>query len=181
MAVVAGVSDDLFGIDVASGELMWNKHFDSALRRSGGRGGDTLCPGGQTAVPVDRPGPRRRASTRSTPCRGMAGCGRSIWPTARTSRRRRSSCRRNGKPYALNLRQRRHLHRERAGLRRRAECVLLVRSGHAGRPASSCRPAAGCGAGAARRFDRKGVVYHRAPATRSSIRPPRVSATASSA
>src|SRR6187549_1747505 len=29
MAVVAGVSDDLFGIDVASGELMWRKHFDS--------------------------------------------------------------------------------------------------------------------------------------------------------
>ena len=36
---------------------------------------------------------RRRASTRSTPCRGTAGCARSTWPTARTSRRPRSSCR----------------------------------------------------------------------------------------
>jgi outer membrane protein assembly factor BamB len=53
MAVVAGVSDDLFGIDVASGELMWKKHFDSTYTpETGGRGGGTLCPGGQTAVPV---------------------------------------------------------------------------------------------------------------------------------
>jgi putative pyrroloquinoline-quinone-binding quinoprotein len=51
VAVVAGVSDDLFGIDVASGELMWRKHFDSTFMPSG-RGGGTLCPGGQTAVPV---------------------------------------------------------------------------------------------------------------------------------
>ncbi|MGH7489264.1 MAG: PQQ-binding-like beta-propeller repeat protein, partial [bacterium] len=53
MAVVAGVSDDLFGIDVASGELMWKKHFDSTYTPpAGGRGGGTLCPGGQTANPV---------------------------------------------------------------------------------------------------------------------------------
>lgn len=50
MAVVAGVSDDLFGIDVASGELMWKKHFDSTYTPTGG--GGTLCPGGQTAVPA---------------------------------------------------------------------------------------------------------------------------------
>src|ERR1041384_4283492 len=40
MAVVAGVSDDLFGIDVASGELVWKKHFDGAPAPvPGGRGG----------------------------------------------------------------------------------------------------------------------------------------------
>src|SRR5438093_1440399 len=29
MAIVTGVSDDLFGIDVVSGETMWRTHFDS--------------------------------------------------------------------------------------------------------------------------------------------------------
>src|SRR6266849_1921648 len=53
MAVIAGVSDDLFGVDVASGEMMWKKHFDSTFV-AGGRGG-TLCPGGQTAVPAIEP------------------------------------------------------------------------------------------------------------------------------
>ena len=53
MALVAGVSDDLFGIDVATGKLVWTRHFDSTFTPpTGGRGGDTLCPGGQTAVPV---------------------------------------------------------------------------------------------------------------------------------
>ena len=53
MAVVAGVSDDLFGIDVASGELMWSKHFDSTYTPApNARTGDALCPGGQTAVPA---------------------------------------------------------------------------------------------------------------------------------
>jgi outer membrane protein assembly factor BamB len=52
MAVVAGVSDDLFGIDVASGEMMWKRHFDSTFTPQTGGRGSTLCPGGQTAVPV---------------------------------------------------------------------------------------------------------------------------------
>jgi hypothetical protein len=53
MAVVAGVSDDLFGIDASSGELMWTTHFDSTYTPPpGARTGDTLCPGGQTAVPA---------------------------------------------------------------------------------------------------------------------------------
>src|SRR5262245_52338864 len=55
MAVVAGVSDDLFGIDVASGEMMWKRHFDSTFTPQPGGRGSTLCPGGQTAVPVVTP------------------------------------------------------------------------------------------------------------------------------
>jgi outer membrane protein assembly factor BamB len=51
LAVVAGVSDDLFGIDVATGEQMWHRKWDSLLTSPGGTN-DTLCPGGQTAVPV---------------------------------------------------------------------------------------------------------------------------------
>ncbi|HET7220978.1 MAG TPA: PQQ-binding-like beta-propeller repeat protein [Vicinamibacterales bacterium] len=51
LAVVAGVSDDLFGIDVVSGRQIWHRRFDSTLTNPGGTN-DTLCPGGQTAVPT---------------------------------------------------------------------------------------------------------------------------------
>jgi outer membrane protein assembly factor BamB len=51
IAVVAGVSDDLFGIDVAAGKQIWHRRFDSTLAQPGGTN-DTLCPGGQTAVPT---------------------------------------------------------------------------------------------------------------------------------
>ena len=51
LAVVAGVSDDLFGVDVATGEQIWHRRFDSTLEKPGGTD-DTLCPGGQTAVPA---------------------------------------------------------------------------------------------------------------------------------
>jgi outer membrane protein assembly factor BamB len=51
IAVVAGVSDDLFGIDVSEGRQIWHRRFDSTLAKPGGTN-DTLCPGGQTAVPT---------------------------------------------------------------------------------------------------------------------------------
>jgi outer membrane protein assembly factor BamB len=56
IAVVSGISDDLFGIDVASGKQIWHKHFDSTFTPPDGRGGGTLCPGGQLATPVIGPG-----------------------------------------------------------------------------------------------------------------------------
>lgn len=58
IAVVAGVSDNLFGIDVATGKLLWTNHFTSNYKPpTTGRGmqGGTLCPGGQTANPVVGP------------------------------------------------------------------------------------------------------------------------------
>ena len=51
LAIVAGVSDDLFGIDVATGRQLWHRRFESTLAKPGGTN-DTLCPGGQTAVPT---------------------------------------------------------------------------------------------------------------------------------
>ena len=51
LAVAAGVSDDLFGLDVATGRQIWHRRFDSTLAKPGGTN-DTLCPGGQTAVPT---------------------------------------------------------------------------------------------------------------------------------
>jgi outer membrane protein assembly factor BamB len=56
MLVVPGVSDDLFGIDAATGEMFWARHFDSASDPANGVPPGTLCPGGQTAVPVIAPG-----------------------------------------------------------------------------------------------------------------------------
>jgi outer membrane protein assembly factor BamB len=56
IAVVAGVSDNIYGIDVDKGTLLWKKHFDSTYKpETGGRGGGVLCPGGLTATPVIAP------------------------------------------------------------------------------------------------------------------------------
>lgn len=56
IAVVAGVSDNIYGIDVEKGTQIWKRHFDSTYKEPvGGRGGGPLCPGGQTATPVIAP------------------------------------------------------------------------------------------------------------------------------
>jgi outer membrane protein assembly factor BamB len=54
IAVVAGVSDNVYGIDVASGQQIWKRKFDSTYTEppQTGRGGSVLCPGGLTATPV---------------------------------------------------------------------------------------------------------------------------------
>jgi len=49
IGVVAGVSDDLFGIDLATGQQIWKKHFEGY---SVPPVDNVLCPGGQTAVPT---------------------------------------------------------------------------------------------------------------------------------
>ena len=51
LGVVAGVTDDLFGIDIATGQQIWHKHFDNTLENTR-PSTDTLCPAGQTAVPT---------------------------------------------------------------------------------------------------------------------------------
>jgi outer membrane protein assembly factor BamB len=59
IAVVAGISDNVYGIDIESGKQIWKRHFDSTYEPTG-RGGGPLCPGGQTAnaivVPDGAPG-----------------------------------------------------------------------------------------------------------------------------
>ena len=53
IAVLAGVSDNLYGVDVDKGTQIWKRHFDSTYEEpAGGRGGGPLCPGGLTATPV---------------------------------------------------------------------------------------------------------------------------------
>src|SRR6058998_2134127 len=53
IAVVTGVSDNIYAIDVEKGTLLWKKHFTSSYTPPpNGRGGGILCPGGITATPV---------------------------------------------------------------------------------------------------------------------------------
>src|SRR6186713_2914230 len=51
IGIVAGVSDDLFGIDVATGKQLWHTHFDGGPSPAP-PSNDTLCPAGQTAAPT---------------------------------------------------------------------------------------------------------------------------------
>jgi outer membrane protein assembly factor BamB len=56
IAVVAGVSDNVYGIDIATGTRLWSRTFDSTfVEPTGGRGPGVLCPGGLTATPVIAP------------------------------------------------------------------------------------------------------------------------------
>jgi outer membrane protein assembly factor BamB len=56
IAVLAGISDNIYGIDVEKGTQIWKRHFDSTYQEpAGSRGGGPLCPGGLTATPVIAP------------------------------------------------------------------------------------------------------------------------------
>ena len=56
VAIVAGVSDNIYAIDVATGSLLWKHHFDTTFSPPPGVSFGTLCPGGQLATPVIGPG-----------------------------------------------------------------------------------------------------------------------------
>jgi hypothetical protein len=55
VGIVAGISDNIYAIDVENGKLLWKKHFEYAPPERRGRVGDPLCPPGQTAAPVIGP------------------------------------------------------------------------------------------------------------------------------
>jgi len=107
MAVVAGVDDNLFGVDVASGEQMWKLHFDNNLPErtppvSLNEVDNVLCPGGLTDVPVIGAGPgagKYTAYVVSWDGRMRqvdVATGKEIAPAEKFLPG-------NGKPYALNL------------------------------------------------------------------------------
>jgi outer membrane protein assembly factor BamB len=57
VGVVAGVSDNVYGIDLDTGTQIWKRHFERTFEEpEGGRGAYVLCPGGLTATPVIGPG-----------------------------------------------------------------------------------------------------------------------------
>ena len=57
VAIEAGISDNLYAIDVETGTVLWKKHFQypPITKGRGLRPGDPLCPGGQTATPIIGP------------------------------------------------------------------------------------------------------------------------------
>ncbi|MBM3784106.1 MAG: pyrrolo-quinoline quinone [Acidobacteria bacterium] len=57
VVIQAGVSDNVYAIDVATGELLWKRQFESTFADApGGRGPSVLCPGGMTANVTIGPG-----------------------------------------------------------------------------------------------------------------------------
>jgi len=55
IALVTGVSDNLYAIDVDQGEILWKRHFEYPPPARNGGATDPLCPGGHTATPVILP------------------------------------------------------------------------------------------------------------------------------
>jgi len=101
IAVVAGISDNIYGIDVEHGTQLWKRHFDSTFDDTG-RSGGPLCPGGQTATPIAVP--------TDTPGKYVVyaiswdGRLRTLDPaTGREIARPEPFLPPNGKPYSLNL------------------------------------------------------------------------------
>ena len=143
------------------------------------RSNNALCPGGQTAVPT----------MAQVVARQVHGVRRVVGRPAAAGQRRRRPGRgaarevHAGRRQAVRAQpaQRRHLHRERAGMRRPDQRVLLVRSGDA-QSASAFIPAGGGlwgRRGAAIVARRHRLYRHRRRPVRSGQ--PAVSATASSA
>ena len=52
IALEAGVSDNLYAIDVEEGEILWKKHFQYSSETPQSTTSFWLCPGGLTATPV---------------------------------------------------------------------------------------------------------------------------------
>jgi hypothetical protein len=103
LAIVTGVSDNIYAIDVDKGELFWKTHFEyTATPIPTVRRGDILCPGGITATPTIGPGdaPGKyviyAAAWDGTLRRLDAADGKELAPPAKFMPG-------NGKPYALSL------------------------------------------------------------------------------
>lgn len=102
MVIQAGVSDNVYAIDAATGKMLWHTKFESTYQDPvGGRGPTVLCPGGMTAnVTIGEAGPGKftiyAASWDGRLHQLSAADGKHITPPAKFMPP-------NGKPYALNL------------------------------------------------------------------------------
>jgi outer membrane protein assembly factor BamB len=65
IAVEAGSSDNIYGIDVAAGAVIWKKHFEYTSQKPQDQTGGVMCPAGLVSTPVlgprDGSGPGTRA------------------------------------------------------------------------------------------------------------------------
>lgn len=103
IGVVAGVSDNVYGIDLDTGRQIWKRTFDNTWTPpQGGRGHYTLCPGGLTATPTIGPARRKNAWI----AYAVSWDGR-LWQldvaTGRDVAPPELFLPPNGKPYGLNL------------------------------------------------------------------------------
>jgi outer membrane protein assembly factor BamB len=105
IVLVTGVTDNLYGLDADTGEILWKRHFTSDWTppADGGRGAGILCPGGITATPVIGPGKAPgeyivyAAAWDGTLRRVDLATGKELAAPSKFMPP-------NGKPYALNLR-----------------------------------------------------------------------------
>lgn len=63
IVIAAGVSDNIYAIDAANGEILWKKHFEYPPPARSGGAQDPLCPGGQSATPIIGPAQQSGART----------------------------------------------------------------------------------------------------------------------
>jgi len=56
IGVVAGISDNVYGVDLDTGTQIWKRTFDNTFTDQANSRYYTLCPGGLTATPVIGPG-----------------------------------------------------------------------------------------------------------------------------
>jgi outer membrane protein assembly factor BamB len=52
IVIAAGVSDNIYALDAANGEILWKKHFEYPTPARSGGANDPLCPGGMSATPI---------------------------------------------------------------------------------------------------------------------------------
>ena len=163
IGVVAGVSDDLFGIDVATGKRDLAPPFrQHLLDRTCGRRPTRCVPAGRRRVPTMAQVSPGKYTVYAVSWDGRLrqinlADGQDVAPPEKFMPG-------GGKPYALNLHDGVDLHGDGAGLRRPDQRVLFLRPRDAPSAAPSFPRAAACGAAAARRSHPKARSIS-APAT----------------
>ena len=100
---MAGVSDNLYGIDLDTGTQLWKRHFDSTFSEPGQQPLLHAVPGRAHRDAGDRAEAEARAVHRLRDLLGRAAAPARRRRPARTRRRPSSFLPPNGKPYALNL------------------------------------------------------------------------------
>jgi len=103
MVIQSGVSDNVFALDAKTGNILWQRHFESTYQDPvGGRGPSVLCPGGMTAnVTIGPGGSPGKYTVYAASWDGRlhmlnAADGNPLSPPLKFMPS-------NGKPYALNL------------------------------------------------------------------------------
>ena len=161
IAVVAGVSDNIYGIDVDKGTQLWKRHFDSTFeeprRRPRRR---PLCPGRPDRDAGDRADGDAGQVHRLRDLVGRPAAHSSTSPPAQELAPPEPFLPPNGKPYALNL-------STTCSTRRRRRAAAAIRTSSTRtisrrrRSAASTRAAAACGRGSGPSIGKDGTRLRR--------------------